>query len=294
MNNIVAVVFAYNEAKHLPRTLQILNKQKNEGRINKIVVVNDGSTDGTKRIALQNGAIVVSHPQNLGKRASFITGANKARTLGADIMLNFDADLVHLPTKTLTEMVNGIRNGKDMMIAQQMEKNFIGEKTKDNKIKERNFRKTLMQRSNAQRAIKMSALAPLFNGNKKWLRFLSAPVKGRIAALEVLIQTNPEMVKKINAQKNKWELEAALDILIRKQKFTEGKVYTEAAFKKEKKRHKIGVLEDAQTIAANKMKRTQEARNRLARMKRNKRMRERIKQQKVVQTKIKQQNLRRK
>lgn len=276
MNNVVAVIFAHNEAKYLPRTLQILNQHKKEGRINKIIVVDDGSTDSTKIIAKRGGAVVVSHAQNMGKRASFISGAKKAKTLGADIMLNFDADLINLPTKTLTSMVMGVKNGKDMIIAQQMERSLVEKGAREINLRT-DFAKTLVKRSNAQRAIKMSALNPLFNGNKKWLRLLSNPIRGRNNGAEVWEFTRPGLLKEIKVEKNRWGLEAALDVLIRKYDFTEGKVYTEAAFRKERKNkyrpERISIVEDAQTIAARRMERMMQARSRLARMKLKKRAR---------------------
>lgn len=273
MNNVVAVVFAHNEAAYLPRTLQILNQHKREGRINKIIVIDDGSKDRTKLIAKKAGAIVVSHPQNMGKRASFISGAKKAKTLGAEIMLNFDADLINLPTNTLTSMIRGIRNGKDMIIAQQMERSLADKGVKEINLRT-DFAKTLVKRSNAQRAIKMSALAPLFNGNKKWLRLLSNPIRGRSNMAEVWEYTRPGLNKEMKTEKNRWGLEAALDVLIRKYDFTEGKVYTEAAFRKERSgvdKSRISLVEEAQGIAARKMERIMEARKRLAEMKWRKR-----------------------
>ncbi len=273
MEKIVAVVFAHNEAEYLPRTLQILNQHKNEGRINKIIVVDDGSTDRTRRIAIRAGALVVSHSQNMGKRASFITGAKKAKALGAEIMLNFDADLVNLPTRTLTSMIRGVRTGNDMIIAQQMERSLAYNGSKEINLKN-DFAKTLVKRSNAQRAIKMSALSPLFNGNKKWLRLLSNPIRGKSNLASSWEYVRPGLKKDIQIEKNRWGLEAALDVLIRKYDFTEAKVYTEAAFRKERAgadKSRISLVEDAQGIAARKMERIMQARKRLAEMKWKKR-----------------------
>ena len=45
------------------------------------VVIDDGSTDDTKALAEEAGAIVVSHPRNLGVGAAFQTAVNKALSL---------------------------------------------------------------------------------------------------------------------------------------------------------------------------------------------------------------------
>jgi glycosyltransferase involved in cell wall biosynthesis len=57
-----------------------------------IVVVDDGSTDATARLARQAGAHVVSHPENRGVGAAFATGIDAALKLGADVIVNMDSD----------------------------------------------------------------------------------------------------------------------------------------------------------------------------------------------------------
>ena len=57
-----------------------------------ILIVNDGSTDNSARIARENGAIVVSHPTNMGVGRAFQTGLEYAIHHKYDIMLNIDAD----------------------------------------------------------------------------------------------------------------------------------------------------------------------------------------------------------
>jgi len=57
-----------------------------------ILVVDDGSTDKSVEIARKYGAKVVSHSRNMGVGAAFHTGISEALQLGADIILNMDAD----------------------------------------------------------------------------------------------------------------------------------------------------------------------------------------------------------
>jgi glycosyltransferase involved in cell wall biosynthesis len=56
------------------------------------LVIDDGSQDKTAQIAKEAGAIVVSHTQNRGVGIAFQTGLTAALEMGADLMVNIDAD----------------------------------------------------------------------------------------------------------------------------------------------------------------------------------------------------------
>ncbi|MDD1422855.1 glycosyltransferase family 2 protein [Dolichospermum sp. ST_sed1] len=86
---ISAVVLAHNEADNLPRCLRAL------GACAEVVVVDDGSTDGSPRIASECGARVVVHPF-----VSFADQRNWAMDfagLKQDWVLHLDADEVMTP-----------------------------------------------------------------------------------------------------------------------------------------------------------------------------------------------------
>lgn len=50
-----------------------------------VVVIDDGSNDGTVELAREAGAHVISHPENRGVGRAFATGIDAALKLGADI-----------------------------------------------------------------------------------------------------------------------------------------------------------------------------------------------------------------
>ncbi len=63
------------------------------------VVVNDGSTDHTARIAIEAGATVISHLHNQGKGAALRTGFAFALQSGYDPIVTLDSDGQHDPSE---------------------------------------------------------------------------------------------------------------------------------------------------------------------------------------------------
>jgi glycosyltransferase involved in cell wall biosynthesis len=63
----------------------------------RVVVVDDGSTDGTAAAARAAGAHVLRHAVNRGQGAALQTGIRYALGLGAEAIVTFDADGQHRP-----------------------------------------------------------------------------------------------------------------------------------------------------------------------------------------------------
>lgn len=94
------VMPAYNEERSIGRVIDALRA---EGWTN-IIVVDDGSRDRTAEIARSKGAVVVSHPKNMGLGAALRTGLREALERGADSAVTFDADGQHDP-KAIRELI---------------------------------------------------------------------------------------------------------------------------------------------------------------------------------------------
>ena len=74
------VIPAYNEKKTLYAIVERVQKADVLGLEKEIIIIDDGSTDKTKEICLENNIDVISHIKNLGKGSSMKTGvANWSR-----------------------------------------------------------------------------------------------------------------------------------------------------------------------------------------------------------------------
>jgi len=88
---LVVVIPALNEQSSLPEVLGAIPKQI-EGLDAQVVVVSDGSTDDTERVARDWGAIVVGRDLRRGQGAAVSLGYRVGLALGADIVATVDAD----------------------------------------------------------------------------------------------------------------------------------------------------------------------------------------------------------
>jgi len=100
---ITAIVPAYNEE---PRLSQVLKVLKNVQFIDDVLVIDDGSRDGTAQVPSSMAVDVLRHNKNKGKGAALVSGIrNKSES---DVYLFLDADLIHLNEKHLYELVKPI------------------------------------------------------------------------------------------------------------------------------------------------------------------------------------------
>jgi glycosyltransferase involved in cell wall biosynthesis len=90
---LVIQIPCLNEALNLPAVLADLPKHISGVDSIEVLVVDDGSTDGTADLARSLGANhVVRLPRHRGLAAAFARGVQKALELGADIIVNTDGD----------------------------------------------------------------------------------------------------------------------------------------------------------------------------------------------------------
>jgi glycosyltransferase involved in cell wall biosynthesis len=105
-----------NEAETLPVTLADLPR-KLEG-FDKVewLVIDDGSTDDTVDVARRNGVDhVVSLGRNQGLARAFMAGIESCLKLGADVIINTDADNQY-SARSIPALVRPILDGKAMVV----------------------------------------------------------------------------------------------------------------------------------------------------------------------------------
>lgn len=90
---LIIQIPCYNESEYLPITLRDLPGKIEGINVVETLVVDDGSSDGTAEVAAKNGVNhIVRFKKHHGLAAAFSAGLEACLRLGADIIVNTDAD----------------------------------------------------------------------------------------------------------------------------------------------------------------------------------------------------------
>lgn len=93
MKKLIIQIPAYNEREHLANTIAELPRRIDGIDRVEILVLDDGSEDGTAQVATDAGADhVVRYPVHRGLAATFRAGLEESLRRGADLIVNTDAD----------------------------------------------------------------------------------------------------------------------------------------------------------------------------------------------------------
>jgi len=110
MSITIAAMPAYNEAHIIAEVIKGCKKY-----VDRVVVVDDGSTDNTLDIAESLGAYVVRHETNIGYGAALKNCFEAARHFGASAMVIIDSDGQHDPSE-IPKLLEPLKNGFDLVI----------------------------------------------------------------------------------------------------------------------------------------------------------------------------------
>ena len=110
----LVVIPAYNEASHIEEVVKGVREVTGD-----VLVVNDGSMDGTEEVLKGLGVDFVSQPRG-GKGSALRRGFEYALEKGFDAVVTLDGDGQH-DTKELTRLVDTLEaNGTDMVVGTRM------------------------------------------------------------------------------------------------------------------------------------------------------------------------------
>jgi hypothetical protein len=106
--SVLLIIPAYNEAECIASVVA----EAHHALVGAdILVIDDGSTDATGRRANEAGAIVLSHPFNLGIGGTVQTGFKFALQMGYDYVVRMDGDGQHDPAY-LDALLSIVRSGQ--------------------------------------------------------------------------------------------------------------------------------------------------------------------------------------
>ena len=126
-NSIVLLIPALNEVKSLPKVLSQIPSELLNHKIS-VVVIDDGSSDDTYKIAIEQGAYCLRHETNLGQGSALLTGINFTQKHSPAVLVTFDADGQH-DVNDLKNLIQPILSNKCQMTVGSR---FIGHQEYEN------------------------------------------------------------------------------------------------------------------------------------------------------------------
>jgi len=119
--NVAFVIPAYNEAGAIGNVVSSLLKiLQKESYKYEVIVIDDGSKDGTAKIAKNSGAHVIRHILNTGSGGATATGLSYVQQNGFDIAVTMDADGQHDPKDALRGVEQIIKRNCDLLIGSRL------------------------------------------------------------------------------------------------------------------------------------------------------------------------------
>jgi glycosyltransferase involved in cell wall biosynthesis len=110
----VALIPAYNESRTIEEVIAGIRPQ-----VDHVLVVDDGSTDGTAQLALMAGAEVIRRTTNGGKGLAIRTGLARVLEGSFTHVLMLDADLQHKPEEAALLLATAVRTNADLVIGER-------------------------------------------------------------------------------------------------------------------------------------------------------------------------------
>lgn len=115
---LIVQIPCFNEEKTLPLVVNSIPKKISGVDAIETLVIDDGSTDKTVEVARKLGVThIIRHKGNKGLARSFADGIHYALSMGADIIVNTDADNQY-PQKDIPKLIQPVLDGTaDIVVA---------------------------------------------------------------------------------------------------------------------------------------------------------------------------------
>lgn len=114
---LIIQIPCYNEADYLPLTLRELPKRIEGIDLIEVLIIDDGSTDNTSEVARKQGVNhIVCLKTHQGLASAFSAGLEECLRLGADIIVNTDADNQYKGSEISKIVAPILRGEADMVI----------------------------------------------------------------------------------------------------------------------------------------------------------------------------------
>lgn len=137
MTRLIIQIPCLNEAESLPATLAELPRQIPGVDEVVVLVIDDGSVDDTAEVALRSGADhVVRHKTRQGVARAFVTGLRAALDLGADLVVNTDADNQY-PGRYIPALVEPLLRGEADMVVGDRQVNGLAHFSRSKRVLQR-------------------------------------------------------------------------------------------------------------------------------------------------------------
>lgn len=184
--NVAIGIPAYNEEKNIGSIILKLKKITE-----KIIVCDDGSTDLTKEISEEMGAVVISHRKNLGYGAAIKSLFLKAKEMDSDVLVTFDGDGQH-SEYDIEKILEPIKHERgDIVIGSR----FLSEDQEIPKYRKVGI-KAITSLTNASIKTKLTDSQSGFRAyNKKALEKITPSEHGMSVSTEILVQADKNELK---------------------------------------------------------------------------------------------------
>lgn len=178
---------AFNEEKNIASIILKLKKIAD-----KIIVCNDGSSDLTGPVAEEMGAIVITHPRNLGYGAAIGSLFEKASDMNVDALVTFDADGQHRVEDINLVLQPVLKNEADIVIGSR----FLGSNGTNVPAYRKAGIKTITSLANISTEDKLTDSQSGFRAyNKKVLKEITPSDQGMGVSTEILIKASKKGFK---------------------------------------------------------------------------------------------------